>query len=122
MNLCWVTLTIDNMEESLKFYRDLLGLKVFSHFNSGGDVEITMLGEADKPKIELLCNKNVKIPNRNAGISIGFEVESLDSAMEYVKSHNVAITKGPFSPNPKIRFFFVKDPNGIDVQLVENKA
>ncbi|HBE76529.1 MAG TPA: glyoxalase, partial [Firmicutes bacterium] len=27
---------------------------------------------------------------------------------------------GPFQPNPHIKFFFVKDPDGFSVQFVEN--
>ena len=121
MKFCWVTLTVDNFEESLSFYRDLLGLKVCSQFKGGEDVEIAMLGEPDQPKVEILCNRHVKIANRGTGITVGFEVESLDEAMKYVQSKNIPVLKGPFSPNPKTSFFFIKDPNGIEVQLVENK-
>lgn len=121
MKFCWVTLSVDNMEQSLEFYRDLLGLPVCSRFRGGEEVEIAMLGESDKPKIELLCNRHNRIANRGTGISIGFEVDSLDEAMAYVKSKSIPIEKGPFSPSPKTRFFFVKDPSGIEVQLVENR-
>ena len=120
MEFCWVTLNICNMEESLKFYHDLLGLNIFSRF-SAGDVEIAMLGKEDKPKIELMCNKHTKIENKGKGISIGFEVDSLDETMAFLQKNNVSVTKGPFSPNPRIRFFFVSDPDGFEVQLVESK-
>lgn len=120
MKFCWVTLNVDNFEESLKFYCELLGLEQCSRFTAGGDVEIAMLGEKNKPKIELISSSKNKVANRGTGISIGFEVDSLEKAMEYVQSHHVAITKGPFSPTPKIRFFYVNDPNGIEIQLVEN--
>ena len=121
VNFCWVTLNVDNMEESLKFYRDLLGLDICSRFSAGEVVEIAMLGESDKPKIELMCNMHNKITNRGTGISIGFEVNSLEEAMAYVQSNHIPITKGPFSPSPMTRFFFVNDPNGIEIQLVENR-
>ncbi len=29
--------------------------------------------------------------------------------------------EGPIQPNPKIKFIFMKDPNGLNIQLVENK-
>ncbi|ODS49840.1 MAG: lactoylglutathione lyase, partial [Halanaerobium sp. 4-GBenrich] len=34
---------------------------------------------------------------------------------------NIVIQSGPISPNPKIEFFFVLDPNGLKIQFVENK-
>lgn len=120
MNFCWVTLRVDNMEESLKFYHEILGMPICSRYGGNG-TEIVMLGEADKPKVELLCVGNNLVTDRGEGISVGLEVESLDNAMEYIKSKQILITKGPFSPNPHTRFFFINDPNGIEVQLVENK-
>lgn len=119
MNFCWITLRVNNMEESLKFYHEILGLQISSR-HAGTDLEIVMLGDADKPKIELLYDKNSKVTNRGEGISIGLEVDSLDSAMNYVKEIEIPIIRGPISPNPHVRFFFIKDPNGIEVQLVEN--
>ena len=121
MKFCWVTLQVDDLEQSLQFYRDLLGLALVSRFAGGPDVQIAMLGEQDKPKIELICDKAAKPAGRGAGISIGFEVGSLEEAAETAKSHGINIVKGPFSPNPHIRFFFVKDPNGFEIQLVENR-
>lgn len=121
MEFCWITLNVNDLEESLKFYHELLGLSVFSRFKAGEDTEIAMLGEEDKPKIELIDNKNIDNPINAEGISIGFEVDSLDRTMKYLKDKGIAIERGPFSPNPSIRFFFINDPNGIDIQLVENK-
>lgn len=57
MEFCWITLNVNDLEESLKFYHELLGLNVFSRFKAGEDTEIAMLGEEDKPKIELIDNK-----------------------------------------------------------------
>ncbi|MEY8001720.1 VOC family protein [Clostridium sp. Mt-5] len=121
MNFCWITLNVEDMEKSLEFYHELLGVEILKRFSPGKEVEIVMLGEENKPKIELICNKKNKVKNQSEGISIGFEVEWLDEAMSYVKSKNIPIKKGPISPSPKVRFFFIEDPNGIQIQLVENK-
>ena len=120
MRFCWVTLHVNNMEESLHFYHGLLGLPVDSR-RGGGDLEIAMLGDPGMPKVELLCEKGEKITDRQTGISVGFEVESLDQAVEFLKQQGIPVVSGPFSPNPHIRFLFVRDPNGIEVQLVENR-
>lgn len=120
MNICWITLRVDNMEESLKFYHEILGLPIATR-HGGPEVEIVMLGEEDKPKIELLYERNSNVAIHAVGLSIGLEVESLDEALNYVKEKEIPILRGPFSPNPHVKFFFIKDPNGIEVQLVENK-
>ncbi|AFS77563.1 glyoxalase/bleomycin resistance protein/dioxygenase [Gottschalkia acidurici 9a] len=121
MKFCWITLHVKNMDESLKFYHELLGLKISERFNAGEGTEIVMLGEQDKPKIELICSEDNKVEVQSNGISIGFEVDSLDKAIEYVKENNISIKRGPISPIPTTRFFFIDDPNGIEIQLVEHK-
>lgn len=121
MKFCWITLHVNNMEESLKFYHELLGVEISERFNAGEDTEIVMLGEPDKPKVELICDKNDKIEIESNGISVGFEVDSLDKAMEYVKDNGISIKRGPISPNETTSFFFIEDPNGIEIQLVEHK-
>ncbi|WP_286905287.1 VOC family protein [Clostridium sp. UBA1652] len=120
MNLCWITLTVNNIEESLKFYCDILNLNVAERFKAGEDTEIVMLGNKDEVKIELICYKGVEISERN-GLSIGFTVESLEKTIDYLKENNIKLESPIISPNPMTRFFFVKDPNGIQIQFVEEK-
>ena len=40
MNFCWITFYVRNMEESLKFYHDIIGLEIAEHFHAGEDREI----------------------------------------------------------------------------------
>ncbi|MHC1747664.1 MAG: VOC family protein [Cellulosilyticaceae bacterium] len=121
MNFCWVTLTVHNMEASLKFYHDIIGLEILKRFNAGEDLEIAMLGKNDGTKVELLCHKSLVGLVHREGISIGFEVQSLDNALALVKANNIPIKRGPLSPIPSTQFFFIDDPNGIEVQIVEHK-
>ena len=120
MEFCWITLRVNDMEKSLHFYRDLLDLPISRRFISHEVVEIVMLGSEDCAKIELICNRNEKIEKHTESISIGFEVASLADAMAQMKNNGIQITKGPFSPNPKISICYVNDPDGFEVQLVEN--
>jgi len=119
MELCWVTLHVENLETSLHFYQTILGLPLSRRFVSGGIVEIAMLGKAGVPMVELICSSNDPVEKSAPGITLGFEVESLDAAMEHMKNNHVPILRGPMSPNPTLRFCYVKDPDGYDVQLVE---
>ena len=57
MNFCWITLHVNNMEESIKFYKDVIGLKISERFNIGEEIEIVMLGQNRGPKVEIICNK-----------------------------------------------------------------
>ena len=122
MNLCWVTLHVRNIEKSLRFYHEYLGLEIFSRFGADTDVEIVMLGTADQPKVELLCGPQADpAPAVPGGITVGFAVPSLDDAARSLAQKGVPLLRGPVSPNPHLRFAFVQDPDGYEVQLAETR-
>ena len=119
MKFCWTTLMVENLEESLKFYTDIVGLKMDKSFNAGPGVKIAFLGDGET-KIELICNEALKEVNLGHDISLGFEVNSVDEMMAFVKEKGIDIQGGPFQPNPHTKFFYVLDPNGLKIQFVEN--
>jgi lactoylglutathione lyase len=53
-------------------------------------------------------------------ISWGFTVYSVENTIETLKKDNIEICGEIFQPNPKIKYFFAKDPNGFKIQFVEN--
>lgn len=119
MKFCWSTLMVNNMEESLRFYQEIVGLTVDKRFKAGPGTEIAFLGDGET-KIELICNGNNKEVNVGKDISWGFEVDSVDKMMVFVKEKGVDILSGPHQPNPHVKFFYVIDPNGLKIQFVEN--
>lgn len=68
----------------------------------------------------MICYKGVEITERK-GLSVGFAVESLEKTIEYLKEKNITLKSPIISPSPMTRFFFVEDPNGIQIQFVEEK-
>lgn len=119
MKFCWSTIMVKNMEESLKFYQEIVGLKIDRRFPAGFGTEIAFLGEGET-KVELICNENNKDVNFGKDISLGFEVKSVEEMIELVKEKGFEVHSGPFQPNPHVKFFYVMDPNGLKIQFVEN--
>jgi lactoylglutathione lyase len=118
MNISWITLRVSNLDDSLAFYRDLLGLAVEREFG-GSEQKIVFLGGKEDTKIELFWKPGEKIENVGKGVSIGFEVSNLEEWTDKIqKSAKYSITE-PFSPNPSIRFCFISDPDGYRIQLCE---
>lgn len=120
MKFCWSTLHVRDMDESLKFYRDLIGLQLMRRFPAGPGMEIAFLGDGDT-KIELIQQADIPKPAVGPDISWGFEVESLEEVLKMLAEHGIPIESGPFQPNPQTRFVFVLDPNGLKIQFVENQ-
>jgi lactoylglutathione lyase len=108
------------MEESLKFYQEVVGLAVDKRFEAGPGFEIVFLGDGET-KVELIYNEQIKDISFGQSISLGFKVDSVDETMKFVKEKGIKIHSGPFEPNPNTKFFFVLDPNGLKIQFVETK-
>jgi len=77
---------------------------------------------ADGPaEIELICNTEAEPVVYGECPSLGLSVEDLDQAMEHMKKQGVEIVSGPFQPNPNTRFFFIHDPDGVNLEIIEKK-
>lgn len=120
MKFCWSTLKVNNLDESIHFYRDIIGLPLNSRFQTEPGMEIAFLGNGDT-KIELVHSQAAAPVDTGKDISWGFEVESVDGFIEFLKEKGIAIYEGPFAPAPHTKFFYVKDPNGMKIQFVENR-
>jgi lactoylglutathione lyase len=119
MHFCWVTINVKDMEESLSFYRDIVGLPVNRKMKPRPGMEIIFLG-SDGVEVELIKDEEGSNPFFGDDISLGFTVDSVDKTIEFLASKNIPIDSGPFQPNPMTKFFYVLDPNGLQVQFVEN--
>ncbi len=110
---------VKDMDESIQFYEEIVGLKVDRRFPAGPETEIAFLGDGET-KIELVCNKQKKEIKLGQDISWGFTVDSVDNMMSFLKEKGIEILSGPFQPNPHSKFFYISDPNGMKIQFYEN--
>jgi lactoylglutathione lyase len=118
MNCCWSTITTEKLDESVNFYTEILGLYVARRFSPFPGTKIAFLKDGNGFKIELLQNSGPAGAPKE-GISLGFEVKSLADTLALVQSKQIPAFGGP-TKVPGCSFFFVKDPNGVSIQFVEN--
>lgn len=118
MNFNWVTINVSSMDKSLDFYQNTLGLKLNRKFSPTPEMEIAFL-DCGGTEVELIYDSNNPTPTHGLNISIGFGVESLDKEFSRLESLGVSI-EGPFQPNPMSRFIYIKDPDGVKIQLSES--
>ena len=119
MKFCWVTINVKDMEKSLYFYQEIIGLSIKRRFKPDMDREIIFLGNGET-EVELIYNPEAEDIVIGSDISLGFEVKSLENINEVLKNNNIPLHSGPFQPNPSIKFIYVLDPNGVKIQFVEN--
>jgi lactoylglutathione lyase len=120
MTYIHTTVHVSDMEKSLAFYQGLLGLNLVRRSPSG-DGELAFLGEAGQPNIELICHPGEAKPVYS-GFTLGFRVESLQEGTAKLEQAGYPLVRGPVSPGPAVSFSFFHDPDGIEIQLVEQRG
>lgn len=122
MKFLWTSIYVKNLDESIAFYSNLLGLQVTKRFPAGPGMEIAFMGNGtnNETLVELLADSKNSIFNYSEFISIGFAVDSVDAMLDKVKSENIPVHSGPFE-TPGSKFFCIKDPNGLSVQFFQQK-
>ncbi|MEL7570758.1 MAG: VOC family protein [Eubacteriaceae bacterium] len=118
-NFLWCTIHVKDMEQSIKFYEEIVGLTIDRRYPAGPGREIVFLGEGST-KVELIYDKAHQTEDKFGDISLGFEVKSAEEKVEFLKQKGIKLHTDIFSPNPTIKFFFIKDPDGLNIQFVEN--
>lgn len=122
MNYGFVTVKVKSLEESLKFYTEFLGLSVINKFPAGPGVNIAFLSDENGNKIELIEDAHEKISEEVKGlslISIGFVVPSVDKIIELVNEKGLKILRGPVKTPTGVKFIYIEDPNGAELEFIE---
>lgn len=108
MNFLWTTLHVSQLEASLAFYRDRLGLSLNRQIEPA---KIVFLGSG-QTLLELI--EGEATPSET--ISLGFSVKNLE---DWTGPLHDCLVSDIISPMPGFRFCFVADPDGYRIQLVE---
>ncbi|MCL1804006.1 MAG: VOC family protein [Eubacteriaceae bacterium] len=110
-----VTISVKDMQESLSFYKDIVGLEVVREFASGPS-QIVFLASGGT-QVELIYNAQRDSFSYGSDISLGFASDSLDDTAEALKKAGFEPSEVS-SPQPTVKFFFVSDPNGVRIQFI----
>lgn len=116
----WFTYKVINMEKSIQFYQEVVGLEIQRQFTASPTMEIVFLGDKEGTKVELILDRtnevHLEYPEH---MSLGFAVDSIEEKIKEVSQKGVAVHSGPFRPGVNTEFFYVLDPNGMKIQFVK---
>lgn len=121
MKFCWVTLTVADIDRSLDFYQKVLGLTVTRAFESAPGRRIRFLESGTGTQVELIQDPQTIAPQHTKDISLGFGVANLDEFIQSLSDRGHSLHSGPFQPHPSTRFAYLLDPDGVRIQLVEER-
>ena len=125
MRVLHTMLRVGNLEESLKFYCDVLGMKLIRQKDyPGGEFTLAFVGYADESEqavIELTYNWGVdryELGNAYGHIAIG--VEDIYGTCDKIKTLGGKVTRepGPMK-HCSTEIAFVEDPSGYKIELIQ---
>lgn len=116
MDLSHITIMTKKLEESIRFYQEAAGLHLIRDMRGKGSRNIVFLSD-DKENFAVELVEECEDLYQVKGISIGFRTENLER--KKTELEKAGISTGPvIAPNPVTRFFFVQDPNGVNIQFI----
>lgn len=111
-----VTIITAKLEESIKFYQDVVGMHISGDLRGKAPKEIVFLSDDDNgANIELV--ESLDEPYQGSGISLGFHTENVDNLYAELKSKGYELSP-ILSPMSGTKMFFTKDPNGVQLQFM----
>jgi lactoylglutathione lyase len=118
-------LRVGNLEESLKFYCDVLGMRLLRQKDyPGGEFTLAFVGygdESDHTVLELTYNWGVDKYNLGDAYGhIALGVDDIYAKCEEIKAAGAKVTRepGPMKHGSTV-IAFVEDPNGYKVELIQ---
>lgn len=115
MKIKYTTLIVKDIDESIKFYTEVMGFEIDSQYDLGPAGNITLLKGEGETMIEIIKN-----PVDKPGLySIGMDVEDLDGTVKDLKSKGAKITMEPMKITVG-NLAFIEDPNGVRIALIEH--
>lgn len=126
MRLEHVSVRTSNMERSVKFYTELLGMEfVRSKEIPKRNAEIAFLKSDNGNLLEISWYKDqedFEVPEYEKTVfdHIAFAIDDMDSTIEECRQRGVTITDEPFYLEPGgSRLAFIEDPDGTLIELLE---
>ena len=114
---------VDDLERTIAFYRDVLGLEVVERHDSPRGSRLAFLKASGSDELIEICSYPAAGPVRVQEdlVHLAFEVDDLEVTMAELSTKGVPITDGPTTTSSGTRFAFIDAPEKYEVELIERK-
>lgn len=112
---------VEDLERTIAFYSDVLGLELVKRSKSGRGSELAFFRAPGSEEQIEICRYPASGP-----VTVGpdlthlaFEVADLDAFAEHAKKHGFPLSDGPHGEKGKGRMAFIDAPEGYEIELIE---
>jgi lactoylglutathione lyase len=112
---------VSDMDQTINFYTNVLGLEVLERKVSPRGSHLAFLKVPNSEELIELCSFPPSGPVRVQEdlVHLAFQVENLDDTIQHLGAKQIRITDGPTSTSSGSRFIFIDAPDGYEVELIE---
>ena len=114
---------VSDMDKSISFYQDILGMEVIEQKTSprGSKLVFFKFPEMDC-ELELCSfpdSGSVHVPEDL--VHLAFQVDDLQECMDKLNAAGIPITEGPLESSNGTKFIFTEDPDQYEIELMQYK-
>lgn len=114
---------VNDLERTVKFYRDVLGLaEVKRHKSPRGSELVFMQADGSEELIELCHFPGSEPVKCQPDLThLAFEVENLDEFAKHLEKLGLKFSDGPTTSSSGTTFAFIDAPEGYEIELIQKK-
>jgi len=114
---------VNDLERTVTFYRDILGLEEVRRHKSPRGSELVFFQAPGSPEEIELCyfpgSESVQVqPDLT---HLAFEIESLETFGKHLAAHGLKYSDGPTTTSSGSVIAFVDAPEGYEIELIQKK-
>ena len=112
---------VNDLERTVKFYREILGLEEVRRHQSPRGSQLAFLKAPGSAEEIEICHFPGSEPVRVQPdlTHLAFEVDSLDAFAQHLARHGLKYSDGPTTSSSGTTFAFIDAPEGYEIELIQ---
>lgn len=112
---------VDDLEKTVRFYKEVLGLEEVSrHKSSRGSELVFFKAPGSEEQIEICCYpKSGPVKVQSDLTHLAFEVEDMDAFVKELSSKGVSLSEAPSASSSGSVIAFLDAPEGYEIEIIQ---